>query len=131
MERIRVFSEVTFRDFALMAKSRGHTVESLVDRFRGQIEEPRDFFERVIACRYHGEDRSDVIIPYGSVLGFYAAESSYSVNDKTRLCACGCGRPAAPRSPYASKLCQRRNSLKTAPGSTMAQGEGVSSTMSA
>jgi hypothetical protein len=55
--------EVTLKDFAAVAK-RGLTVESLADRFRGKIENPSEFFERVMTCRYKGEDRSGVVIPY-------------------------------------------------------------------
>jgi hypothetical protein len=44
--------EVTFKDFATLARSRGHTAESLAERFRGKIEEPWEFFERVMLDIY-------------------------------------------------------------------------------
>src|SRR5262245_43904406 len=69
--------EVTFKDFAAVAKKRGHTIESLADRFRGNIENPAEFFERVMSCKYKGEDRSGVVIPYRSVLEFYSQELHY------------------------------------------------------
>ena len=34
------YPEITFKDFATVAKKRSHTVESLADRFRGKIETP-------------------------------------------------------------------------------------------
>ena len=55
--------EITFRDFRELMERRSHDVDGLVDLFRGKIEDPREFFERVMSCRYHGEDRSDVVIP--------------------------------------------------------------------
>jgi hypothetical protein len=57
------------------------TVDDLVDLFRGKIEDPREFFERVMSCksklngRY--EDRTDVVIPYRSVIEFYQGELGY------------------------------------------------------
>jgi hypothetical protein len=44
--------EITFKDFAAVAKKRGHTVESLADRFRGKIENPSEFFERVMSSQH-------------------------------------------------------------------------------
>src|SRR5258708_32614041 len=52
--------EVTFKEFAAVARKRGLTVESLADRFRGKIENPSEFFERVMT--YKHEDRSYVVI---------------------------------------------------------------------
>jgi len=65
---------ITFKDFAAVARRRGHIVESLADRFRGKIENPSEFFERVMSCRHKGEDRSWVVIPYRSVIAFYFHE---------------------------------------------------------
>jgi hypothetical protein len=41
--------EITVKDFATLAKKRGHTAESLADRFRGKIENPSEdpFFEKI------------------------------------------------------------------------------------
>ena len=95
--------EITFKDFATVARERGHTVESLADRFRGKIENASDFFERVMTCKYKGEDRSDVIIPYRSVLEFYSQELQYfqDSTQKHRQCACGCGLPVFDRKKWA------------------------------
>lgn len=103
--KIKVFSEVSFRDFADMAKLRGHAIESLADRFRGTIDEPTDFFRRVL-----GKEQRDTIIPYRSVLQFYSAEMSFLTETARRQCRCGCGRPAASRSRYASRSCRSRRS---------------------
>ena len=48
-----------------------------------------------MTCRYHGEDRSDVVIPYRSVPEFHNEELHYfrDSNQKHRQCACGCGFP--------------------------------------
>jgi hypothetical protein len=49
--------EITFKGFReLMLKRR--TVDDLVDLLRGKVEDPRELFEWVMSCRYHGEDRS-------------------------------------------------------------------------
>jgi hypothetical protein len=62
---------ITFRDFAAVARKRGHTAESLAERFGGKIENPSEFFERIMTGKYKGEDRSCVVIPYRSVIAFY------------------------------------------------------------
>jgi len=59
-----------------MAKRR-RGVDDLVDLFRGKIEDPRDFFERVLTCKYKHEDRSSSVIPYRSVIEFYLKEQNY------------------------------------------------------
>ncbi len=102
--------EVTFKDFATVAKKRGHTAESLADRFRGKIENPSDFFERIMSCRYKGEDRSWVVLPYRSVIEFYNEELHYfrDSNQKHRQCACGCGAPVFDRKKWASPACKKR-----------------------
>lgn len=102
--------EITFRDFAKLATERGHTVESLAERFRGKIENPSEFFERVMSCKYHGEDRSSVVIPYRSVLDFYREELHYFADshEKHRRCACGCGLPVFDKKKWASPACRKR-----------------------
>jgi hypothetical protein len=103
-------NEIPFGNFVKLAKSRGHTVESLADRFRGKIENPSEFFERVMTCKYKGEDRSDVVIPYRSVLDFYSQELHYFGDSqaKHRRCACGCGAPVFDRKKWASSACKKR-----------------------
>ncbi|MDH3445441.1 MAG: hypothetical protein OEN50_16055 [Deltaproteobacteria bacterium] len=101
---------ITFKDFAAVAKRRRHTPESLAAIFRGKIEEPREFFERVMSCRYKGEDRSDVPISYRSVIAFYQAELNYfsDSNSNHRQCACGCGHPVFDRKKWATPGCRQR-----------------------
>jgi hypothetical protein len=75
------YPEITFEAFRALMEKRKRTVDDLVDLFRGKIEDPREFFERVMSCkaklngRY--EDRSDVVIPYRSVIEFYQGELGY------------------------------------------------------
>lgn len=72
--------EVSFKDFAKLARVLGWTVNMLAERFHEKIERPADFFERVLSCRWknsstgRSEDRCDVAIPYRSVLRFYFSE---------------------------------------------------------
>jgi hypothetical protein len=45
--------EATFRDFPAVARERGHTAESLADRFRGKIENASEFcagYELGVSC---------------------------------------------------------------------------------
>jgi hypothetical protein len=101
---------ITFKDFATVAKKRGHTAESLADRFRGKIENASEFFERVMSCRYKGEDRLWVVIPYRSVIEFYNEELHYfrDSNQKHRQCACGCGLPVFDRKKWATPGCRQK-----------------------
>jgi hypothetical protein len=102
--------ELTFKDFAAVARKRGHTAESLAERFRGKIENLSEFFERVMTCKYKGEDRSWVVIPYRSVLEFYNQELHYfqDSNQKHRQCACGCGLLAFDKKKWATPACRQR-----------------------
>jgi hypothetical protein len=111
-----VYGEVTFKDFAAVAKRRGHTAESLAERFRGKIDNPAEFFERVMACRYKNEDRSDVQIPYKSVIEFHQSEVHYfgESHAKHRRCACGCGQPVFDRKKWASPACKKQMQRKAA-----------------
>jgi hypothetical protein len=102
--------QVTFKEFAAVAKKRGLTVESLGDRFRGKIENPSEFFERVMSCKYKHEDRSYVVIPYRSVIEFYLEELHYfgDSHAQHRRCACGCGAPVFDHKKWASPACKKR-----------------------
>ena len=120
-------NEVTFKDFAIVARKRGHTAESLADRFRGKIENPSEFFERVMTCRYHGEDRSGVVIPYRSVIAFYSEELHYfqDTNQKHRQCACGCGLPVFDRKKWASPGCRQKVARQKATDTQKGVRQGV------
>ncbi len=101
--------EVSFKDFGALAKRRGWTAEFLAEEFRGKIEEPSEFFHRVLSCKYKGEDRSLVVIPYRSVLEFYRKELSPLIAEgNVRLCECKCGRRVHGRKSYASVACRKR-----------------------
>ena len=69
--------------------------ESLADKIQRKIENPSRVFERVMTCRYKGEDRSGVVIPYRSVLEFYSKELHYYFRDSNR--STGNARAAAAR----------------------------------
>jgi len=103
-------SELTFKDFANLAKRRGHGSESLAERFRGKIEGASEFFERVMTCRYKAEERSGVVIPYRSAIEFYRTELHYfgDSHEEHRRCACGCGAPVFDRKKWALPACKKR-----------------------
>jgi hypothetical protein len=101
--------EITFKDFMHVAKRRGHIPESLAALFRGKIEEPREFFERVMSCKWKGEDRSGVVIPYRSAIEFYEQENHFFLDLKAdhRACACGCGLAVFDRKKWATPGCRQ------------------------
>lgn len=74
--------EVTFKMFSQLMRARKRSVDDLVDLFRGKIDDPGGFFERVMLCKWRGEDRSYVIIPYRSVIEFYRKEVEYAKNNQ-------------------------------------------------
>lgn len=63
-----------------------------------------------MTCRYHGEDRSDVVIPYRSVPEFHNEELHYfrDSNQKHRQCACGCGLPVFDCKKWAFPGCRQK-----------------------
>src|SRR5262245_28213272 len=63
-----------------------------------------------MTCSYRGEDRSYMLIPYRSVLAFYAEDLRYFGNThaKHKRCACGCGAPVFDREKWASSACKKR-----------------------
>jgi hypothetical protein len=75
--------EVTFKEFQKVMAKRRRTVDDLVDIFRGKLDDSRSFFERVMSCQWRNpdtgryEDRSDVVIPYRSVIEFNLKEQVY------------------------------------------------------
>jgi hypothetical protein len=82
--------EVTFKDFQKLMAKRRRTVDDLVDIFRGKLDDSRTFFERVMSCQWRNpdtgrfEDRSDVMIPYKSLIEFYLKELHYLEDSKKR-----------------------------------------------
>jgi hypothetical protein len=74
---------VTFKHFQKLMTKRRRTVDDLVDIFRGKLDDSRSFFDRVLSCQWRNpdtgrfEDRSDVVIPYRSVMEFYFKETQY------------------------------------------------------
>jgi hypothetical protein len=82
--------EVTLKDFQKLMAKRRRTVDDLVDIFRGKLDDSRSFFERVMSCQWRNpetgrfEDRSDVVIPYKSVIEFYLKELHYLEDSKKR-----------------------------------------------
>ena len=83
-------TEVTFKDFAKLMTKRRRSVDDLVDIFRGKLDDSRSFFERVMSSQSRNpdtgryEDRSDVVIPYKSVIEFYLKEQHYLEDSKRR-----------------------------------------------
>jgi hypothetical protein len=75
--------EITLRDFQRLMLKRKRSVDDLIDIFRGKLDDSRSFFERVMTCQWRNPDtarydpRSDVVIPYRSVIEFYRKEAFY------------------------------------------------------
>jgi hypothetical protein len=90
---------------------RNHDVVELVMLFRGKIDDPRDFFGRVMSCKSRNPelDRSEVVIPYKSVLEYYRQELHYfkeAAKSKQRFCECG--KPIFGRENHCSRACRQR-----------------------
>jgi hypothetical protein len=106
---------ITFKEFRMLMEQRNQGVDDLADRFRGKIDDPREFFERVMSCRVkvagHFEDRSDCVIPYRSVIEFYREELHFFkdvAKSNQRYCACGCGTPVFGQFKFARAGCRKR-----------------------
>jgi len=94
--------EVTFHDFAALAKRKGWTPEFLAGEFRGKVDNPSEFFHRVLGGKHGG-----VAIPFHTVLDLYHKELSPLMQDEAvRLCVCGCQKQAHGRKRYASAYCR-------------------------
>jgi hypothetical protein len=92
---------VSFGEFAAFARRRGLTAADLADRFRGRIETPVEFFNRVLSPHHSAN-----VIPYRSVIELYlAAEAGRGAGP---VCSCGCGRPVFDRKKYALPGCKTR-----------------------
>jgi hypothetical protein len=95
---------VTFGQFAALAHRRKLTMQALAERFRGQIETPSEFFSRVLS------DKSpDLVIPYRSVLEFYASALAVERIPTQPVCACGCGAPVFDRKKWALPGCRKKS----------------------
>ena len=83
--------EITFKEFSKLMAKRRRGVDDLVDLFRGKLDDSRNFFERVMSCQCRNpatsryEDRSDVVIPYRSVIDFYIQEEHYLEDSKKKV----------------------------------------------
>ena len=102
--------EIAFKNFVLVAHRRAWTAQSLADRFRGRIENPAEFFHRVLDGK-----SPDAIIPYRSVIEFFfAAAQENPAPGNTQACACGCGRTVFDRKRYALPGCKTRTARRHA-----------------
>jgi hypothetical protein len=102
--------EVTFKDFASLAKRRGWTPQFLAERFKGKLESPGEFFHRVVETR-----SASLVISYRSVLDLYHAETSPLIAGQSiRLCICGCGRtlPSFTKKLLWAPACRKRVSRR-------------------
>jgi len=95
--------EVSFRNFAALAKRKGWKPEFLAVQFRGKVDSPSEFFHRVL-----GGEHGNVVIPFHTVLDFYHQEQSPLIQDEAVMCACGCRKPVSGRQRYSSGSCRLR-----------------------
>ena len=93
---------ISFAEFASRARAANFNMDSLVDLFRGKIEDPRDFLTRVFQPKH-----ADVVVPYRSVLEFYQRLLRIAEKNE-RACQCGCGVVVFDRSKYATEACKKR-----------------------
>jgi hypothetical protein len=97
--------EVTFGNFATLARRRGWSKEFMAERFQGRIDEPRKFFEAMWQGQY-----AATVISFRSVLAFYRQELGlHQLGSGTeRRCCCGCGVRVFDRKRFASQACKQR-----------------------
>ena len=120
---------VTYEDFAKLARRLAWTAAWLAERFKGKIEQPREFFERVLKTGPGSENRGATAIPYRSVVDFYQRELAQgTAADGRRTCKCGCRKPVFGRKQVAGAACQkrieRRRSLTRESGSKKVNKDG-------
>jgi hypothetical protein len=95
-------------EFARLMRARGIDQRYLVKRFRSSfgdgVSDVRGFFERAF------QRRSDLMVPYRSVLEFYQREigAVQDAEGRERRCACGCGQRLFGRRKWASAECRQR-----------------------
>ena len=103
----RKSTEISFKEFAALAGRRRWTLESLAARFRGRIENPRQFFSDVLSNKHEG-----CVVPYRSVIEFFATErqdqTDLSFIDKRLRCGCGCGAQVFDRKKWATARCHQK-----------------------
>ena len=92
---------VTFKAFAALARKRSWTVQSLAARFRGRIQNPAEFFNRILDAK-----SPDNLVPYRSVIEFYAESQTKPAEAARPTCACGCGRAVFDRKKWATPGCR-------------------------
>ena len=95
-------SIITFADFAALARRRNLTAQALAERFRGRIQEPSEFFSRVLSGKFPNN-----AIPYRSVLEFFVSAQVIAVANRP-TCACGCGAPVFDRKKWALPGCRTK-----------------------
>jgi hypothetical protein len=104
--------QVTFGDFTTLAKQRHWSAEFLAATFRGKIEQPSEFFHRLLS----GAAPATLIV-YRSVLDLYENESGVN-NMQTAssrpTCACGCGAAVFDRKKWATPGCKKRMQRRAA-----------------
>jgi len=93
---------ISFAEFASQARAAGYEVNSLVDLFRGKIEDPRDLFTRAFQSKHE-----EMVVPYRSVLEFYHRLLRVAEKNE-RACQCGCGLVVFDRKKYATDACKKR-----------------------
>jgi hypothetical protein len=102
-------NQVTFAEFASLASRRHWTAEALALRFRGVIESPLEFFNRVLQPK-----NAACVIPYRSVIQLYSQQAADNKTSATKhvtkhgACACGCGEPVFDRRKWARPGCKKR-----------------------
>jgi len=96
-------SPVTFKRFADLARRRSWTAQFLSERFRCRIQEPLEFFSRVLSDKF-----KDNVISYRSVIDFYRSAQNLEVRAGPRVCACGCGRVVFDRKKWAAPGCKKK-----------------------
>jgi hypothetical protein len=105
--------EITFKDFATMAKRIGYTKKDLAKYISewwddgeecglpGAKESTSQFAERLFSPLY-----GEVVIPYQPLLTLYQSWDDPYRELATKVCGCGCGRGILGKGQYATNYCR-------------------------
>lgn len=99
---------VTFGEFARLAEKNGFSQGALIEQCQSWWEghdRVEAFAKRVFLPMY-----KDVVIPYRALLTLYAQWYAIQVEEKNKVCACGCGKSLVGSfRRYASRACKQRH----------------------
>jgi hypothetical protein len=113
--KIDSVSLITFSEFCKLAAKKEWSIEYLAERVKGDIDRPKEVMNRILnGAIVNGkrESLSDVIIQYTVLIELYLRETQKDMmadpKQKSRACACGCGKSVRGRQRLATSACRKK-----------------------